>query len=166
MQKWASFRCLSPPPTGPQDDDDEQQHPGSGGKFFYETIQVTADKQGLLAPEYVNAERDKIMAVTSRFTPTRYWAGCSRCHHGNITSVFGSRRSYEGGVFNSYHEGVDFWRDRRAGICRGGRIVVLAEPLTVRGNAVMIDHGWGVYTGYYHLSQIDVRVARRCSRDR
>ena len=35
--------------------------------------------------------------------------------------------------------------------------VIFAGPLTVRGNAVLIDHGWGVYTGYGHMSQFDVQ---------
>jgi murein DD-endopeptidase MepM/ murein hydrolase activator NlpD len=34
--------------------------------------------------------------------------------------------------------------------------VVLAEPLTVRGNAVLIDHGMGLYSGYWHQSKIAV----------
>jgi murein DD-endopeptidase MepM/ murein hydrolase activator NlpD len=36
-------------------------------------------------------------------------------------------------------------------------VVVLAEPLQVRGNAVIIDHGQGVLTGYWHLSEIFVQ---------
>jgi murein DD-endopeptidase MepM/ murein hydrolase activator NlpD len=39
-------------------------------------------------------------------------------------------------------------------------IVALAEPLTVRGNAIFIDHGWGVYSGLYHLSKIEVKVGQ------
>jgi murein DD-endopeptidase MepM/ murein hydrolase activator NlpD len=35
-------------------------------------------------------------------------------------------------------------------------VIVLAEPLYVRGNAVVVHHGMWVYSGYYHLSQIDV----------
>jgi murein DD-endopeptidase MepM/ murein hydrolase activator NlpD len=35
----------------------------------------------------------------------------------------------------------------------GGR-VVLAEFLQVRGGAVIIDHGLGVYSGVYHLSEV------------
>ncbi len=35
--------------------------------------------------------------------------------------------------------------------------VVLAEKLFVRGNAVVLDHGGGVYTGYWHLSELDVK---------
>jgi murein DD-endopeptidase MepM/ murein hydrolase activator NlpD len=28
----------------------------------------------------------------------------------------------------------------------------------VRGNTTFIDHGWGVFTGYLHQSEIDVAV--------
>jgi len=35
--------------------------------------------------------------------------------------------------------------------------VVLAEPLFVRGGAVIIDHGAGVYSNFWHMSQIDVK---------
>ena len=37
-------------------------------------------------------------------------------------------------------------------------MVVLTEPLTVRGNATIIDHGWGVYSGFWHQSEILVQV--------
>jgi murein DD-endopeptidase MepM/ murein hydrolase activator NlpD len=36
--------------------------------------------------------------------------------------------------------------------------VALAESLTVRGNTVLVDHGWGVYSVYMHLSSIGVAV--------
>jgi murein DD-endopeptidase MepM/ murein hydrolase activator NlpD len=32
--------------------------------------------------------------------------------------------------------------------------VVVAEPLYVRGGAVIIDHGLGIYTGFYHMSTV------------
>jgi murein DD-endopeptidase MepM/ murein hydrolase activator NlpD len=35
-------------------------------------------------------------------------------------------------------------------------MIALAEPLNVRGNAVVIDHGGGVFSGYWHLSEIKV----------
>ena len=38
--------------------------------------------------------------------------------------------------------------------------VVLAEALTVRGNAVLIDHGLGLYSGYWHQSQFVVEAGQ------
>jgi murein DD-endopeptidase MepM/ murein hydrolase activator NlpD len=32
----------------------------------------------------------------------------------------------------------------------------LAEQLHVRGGAVILDHGLGIFTGYYHLSEVHV----------
>jgi murein DD-endopeptidase MepM/ murein hydrolase activator NlpD len=39
--------------------------------------------------------------------------------------------------------------------------VVLADQLFVRGNAVVIDHGRGVLTGYWHMQVIKVKVGER-----
>jgi len=36
--------------------------------------------------------------------------------------------------------------------------VVFAGPLDVRGNAVILDHGHGVYSGYWHQSEMAVSV--------
>ena len=37
-------------------------------------------------------------------------------------------------------------------------VVALTQPLPVRGNATLIDHGWGVYSGFWHQSEILVKV--------
>jgi len=43
-------------------------------------------------------------------------------------------------------------------------VVLLAEPLHVRGNAVVIDHGAGVTSNYWHLSRIAVRKGQQVKR--
>jgi murein DD-endopeptidase MepM/ murein hydrolase activator NlpD len=78
-----------------------------------------------------------------------------------ITAPFGQRRSYNDGPVSSYHAGQDLGADKGTPI--GAPItgtVVLAEPLQVRGQAVILDHGLGVFTGFWHLSQIDVEVGQ------
>lgn len=75
------------------------------------------------------------------------------------TSLFGNRRSYNGGPYESFHSGLDFCG--RVGTelyaVAPGR-VVYTDMLIVRGGVVVIDHGWGVYTAYDHLSEILVQV--------
>ncbi len=74
------------------------------------------------------------------------------------TSLFGDRRSYNGGPYDSFHSGLDFCG--RVGtelyaVALGK--VVYTGSLIVRGNVVVIDHGWGIYTAYDHLSEILVK---------
>jgi len=79
-----------------------------------------------------------------------------------ISSEFGTRRSYNGGPATSFHEGLDFDVDEGEPVMAAadGR-VAMAEPLTVRGNAILIDHGLGVHTGYWHLSEVNVAVGQQ-----
>jgi murein DD-endopeptidase MepM/ murein hydrolase activator NlpD len=74
-----------------------------------------------------------------------------------ISSTFGARRSYNGGPYRTYHEGVDFAAYGGTPVLApAGGTVVVAEFLYVRGGAVIIDHGLGIYSGFYHLSSIAV----------
>ncbi len=74
------------------------------------------------------------------------------------TSLFGNRRSYNGGTYDFFHSGLDFCG--RVGTelyaAAPGK-VVYTNMLIVRGGVVVIDHGWGVYTAYDHLSEIRVQ---------
>lgn len=75
------------------------------------------------------------------------------------TSFFGTRRSYNGGTYDFFHSGLDFCG--RVGTelyaAAPGKVVYV-DMLTVRGGVVVIDHGWGVYTAYDHLSEFLVQV--------
>jgi len=78
------------------------------------------------------------------------------------SSRFGNRRSYNGGPYTSFHTGLDVVGKVGTEIyAPAAGTVVFADPLTVRGNATMIDHGWGVYSGYMHQSEILVEVGER-----
>lgn len=74
------------------------------------------------------------------------------------TSLFGTRRSYNGGPYDSFHSGLDFCGQVGTELyaVAPGK-VVYTNTLIVRGGVVVIDHGWGVYTAYDHISKILVQ---------
>jgi len=75
------------------------------------------------------------------------------------SSRFGNRRSYNGSPYNSFHTGLDIvGRNGTEIFAPAPGIVIYAGPLTVRGNATMIDHGWGIYSAYMHQEEILVNV--------
>ena len=96
----------------------------------------------------------------SGFTAQRYFDGLMGLPSpGAITSQFGTRREYNGGELKSFHSGTDFGGGPGSQIVApAAGVVVLAETLPVRGNATIIDHGWGVTTGYWHQTEIYVAV--------
>ncbi|MFQ5856996.1 MAG: M23 family metallopeptidase [Anaerolineae bacterium] len=132
------------------------------GEFATENIVLLPETAALLDPELLKAEREKLQAMWTQFTPRRLWDGVWTQPGGTeTTSAFGARRSYNGGPVADYHAGQDFRAE--AGdpvVAPAAGVVALAEPLTVRGNSVWIDHGLGVYSGYFHLSEIAVEVGQ------
>ncbi len=78
------------------------------------------------------------------------------------TAPYGSRRTYGNSPAVSAHAGEDFSAAPGTPVYAPATgTVVLAETLFVRGNAVVLDHGHGVYTGYWHLSELSVAVGDR-----
>lgn len=116
-------------------------------------------------PANTQPEEDQILAVVSQPTPVKMWDGpwTSPGYDPNwITSTFGNRRSYNGGPYSYFHTGVDYGSGTGLPIkAPAPGIVVFAGPLTVRGNATIIDHGWGVFSGFWHQSEFEVKVGDR-----
>ncbi len=77
------------------------------------------------------------------------------------TSPYGTRRTYGSDPALSAHAGEDFSAAPGTPVyAPADGTVVLAELMFVRGNAVLIDHGHGVFTGYWHLSKLDVEAGQ------
>ena len=133
------------------------------GHFGYERIDLPESQNNLLDPAVIAAERERLDALRFTFTPERRWATpLQRPCAGVISSYFGTHRAYSDGPYTSYHSGVDFRAPTGTPVrAPAGGTVVLAESLTVRGNVIVIDHGWGLLTGYWHLSAIEVQVGQQ-----
>jgi murein DD-endopeptidase MepM/ murein hydrolase activator NlpD len=115
-------------------------------------------------PAVTTPEDEQWQSLATPVTPEKLWQGSfespvpaqfSECW----TSLFGSRRSYNGSPYDYFHSGLDFCGSTGTDLyAPAAGKVVFAGPLTVRGNATVIDHGWGIYTAYDHQSQIFVRA--------
>jgi murein DD-endopeptidase MepM/ murein hydrolase activator NlpD len=135
-----------------------QMIPLAPGGYYYDPPLAVPPET--VDPDATEPEDALWASLTDEATPERSWSGIfqSPSPFGDCwTSLFGSRRSYNESPYNYFHTGLDF--------CGGTGIeitapapgeVVFAGPLVVRGNATVIDHGWGVYTGYMHQSEIMV----------
>jgi len=130
----------------------------SSGGYDSQLIELPDGKGGLLDPEFTQPEIEKLYALWSVIDPPLRWSEpFSRpiSLEYPTTSPYGIRRSYNGGPYASYHSGQDFGAPAGVTVTApGDGIVVLAESLNVRGNTVLLDHGAGVFTGYWHLSEI------------
>jgi murein DD-endopeptidase MepM/ murein hydrolase activator NlpD len=109
------------------------------------------------ATDYVK-EAAFLRPIWNTFTPRQLWSGLfARPLNSAVTSTFGELRIWKDGSRDS-HEGTDFEGVTGTPIyAAADGIVAVAQPLVVRGNVVIIDHGLGVHTGYYHLSEILVK---------
>ncbi len=74
-------------------------------------------------------------------------------------SKYGLVRSYNDSDYIYFHSGIDFPGNASTPIfAAAAGTVVFAQDVEVRGGATIISHGRGVYTGYWHQSQINVKV--------
>ena len=133
------------------------------GPYDTENIELAPGREALLDPALVQAEQNRLIEVWSRISPRPLWKGLFRMPLAThvVTSQFGTRRSYNEGPVSGFHGGVDFSGETGTPIYApaAGR-VVLAEQLMVRGGSVLIDHGLGVYSGYWHQSKLAVEVGQ------
>lgn len=134
------------------------------GNYDYgrQELILSEDRSGLLAPELVNAENELLASIYTQFTPAARWTGLFQqpiASDAPITAGYGIVRSYNGGPYNSFHSGTDYAAFVGTEVfAPGAGVVILSQPLQVRGNVVIIDHGLGVMTGYYHLQTLSVNV--------
>lgn len=103
-------------------------------------------------------EAQETDAIYARLTPECYWseAFVAPIHGAKDGRNFGHRRVFNGQP-RAPHSGADLRADVGTPVYAANRgRVVLAKDLFYSGNAVIVDHGLGVYTMYLHLSKIDV----------
>jgi murein DD-endopeptidase MepM/ murein hydrolase activator NlpD len=125
------------------------------GAYGTQYITLPADKAALATQAVEENEYNILRDLMSAFTAERYFDGpMGLPAAAPMNARFGSRRVYNGSTFTSYHNGADFAGAMGTPVLAAapGR-VVLADTFNVRGLSLILDHGWGVYTVYSHMSQ-------------
>jgi murein DD-endopeptidase MepM/ murein hydrolase activator NlpD len=131
------------------------------GNFLEESLYVD---QTLIDPEVTEPENQWLISMVSTSSDEKLWDGLFQLPVAEdfycLRSGFGNRRSYNAGELIGFHSGLDF------GVCSesnpfdiyapaGGTVIFVGEK-TVRGNVTILDHGWGIYSGFWHQDEIMV----------
>ena len=137
------------------------------GEYKKETLSVAPGK--IKPPKEalarIKKELDEANAVYAKTTPRYLFARpFAQPSDSKITSAFGNARTFNGEV-KSYHSGVDY----RAAVgtsvhAVNDGVVVIAKDRYYAGGSVVIDHGGGIYSQYYHLGEIKVSLGDRVGR--
>jgi murein DD-endopeptidase MepM/ murein hydrolase activator NlpD len=139
----------------------------SAGRYGYQYINPTPALSKLMDAVLMQQEEEHLAPWRAIRTPERAWElplAFPLPFRVSISANYGDRRSY-GGMVDGYHSGVDYraWGGMPV-LAPAEGVVILAERLEARGNAVLLDHGGGLITGYWHLSRIDVEVGQHVQR--
>ena len=106
--------------------------------------------------ERIRLEQELVQGVRQRAhdTPRLWRVPFVRPRASAVTSVFGVARVFNK-VLRSRHWGVDFAGQIGAPVRAANRgVVALVADLYYSGTTILIDHGAGLVTGYFHLSRV------------
>lgn len=131
----------------------------ASGKFRVQKLSV--DPRYVEVPseelERVKADQARVTEAYRRGSAVRLFTSFAPPSKAPSSGNFGARRVYNGKT-KSFHAGVDLAAAEGAPVAAAadGR-VVLAGDLYFSGGTILLDHGAGLFSQYFHLSRIDVK---------
>lgn len=122
------------------------------------TVDETTTAQTVENDE-ANAEWNQIIEPLKAISDSeQYWSGCFlQPVEGEITTQYGMIRYVNGNPTSVRHSGVDLAADTGTPVQAAGKgRVLFAGYLQLTGNTVLIEHGYGLKSWYYHMDSLDV----------
>lgn len=141
----------------------EANAPTVRGAFINQQLNIPPARGYLLDPVTERSELAWLDVMIAPQTTTRGWseAGFILPIPAGLISPFGAVRTFNG-AHRTRHTG---WDIRVIGgqpiMAMAGGTVVMLENLPIRGQYMLIDHGYGVYSGYAHLAEARLEVGQR-----
>lgn len=134
------------------------------GNYKKEQITVSSSKVNPKSKEVqkrISKEYNEAMKIYGTVTPKSYINSAFIMPLDSfITSDFGKARVYNGSL-KGYHSGTDF--RAKVGtplIASNDGVIALVKDRFYSGGTVLIDHGQGIYTCYFHMSDFVVKVGQ------
>jgi murein DD-endopeptidase MepM/ murein hydrolase activator NlpD len=131
------------------------------GKYAKETIHVDPSKVNPKSPKIkkrIAKEYSEAMKIYNSVSPKSYLREPFILPmQSKITSEFGKARVYNGSL-KGYHSGTDFRAKTGTPIiaANDGKVALVKQRF-YSGGTVILDHGEGIYTCYFHMSHFDVK---------
>jgi len=129
------------------------------GNFIRQEITMAPDRAYLVDAEIERGELARLESIFSQYTPERLWDDKGfqmPILNSQLTSPFGAFRNFNG-ILQTRHTGWDIRTTMGVPVMASSAgVVAYAGRLDIRGNLVVVDHGFGIYSTYSHLSQIHV----------
>jgi len=112
--------------------------------------------------ERVNQEARRLEVLFQTSRGERLWENVFILPvEGEVSTGFGLNRIINGQQ-RSQHTGVDLQAEKGTSVLASNHgVVVLVDELFFSGKSVILDHGWGLYSMYFHLSEALVREGNR-----
>lgn len=143
--------------NGPDEEPFQQHVQVNSGNYGIQYITIPEELNNLLEPEVRAADEAILAPYFEQYSEPFLWSGLFQSPVSDtiITAAYGASRSYNEGPIEIYHTGVDYAGTVGTPIQAPAEgIAIFSDTLPLHGGTLIIDHGIGVMTAYYHLSEI------------
>ncbi len=99
--------------------------------------------------------------------PQKLWEGAFVMPvEGRRTTDFAEIRYVNNAISSSRHSGIDLAEPSGTPVraANSGKVTLAAPGLLSTGNTIVIDHGMGLFTSYYHLATMNVKAGDAVSK--
>ena len=125
--------------------------------FPSESIKIAPEK--VQDSEETKDQRERIFNRICTKSIKQLWTGRFIVPvKGRVSTKYGTGRTVNNKKSSSHHKGIDISADLGASVksANNGTVVLTGEYI-LTGKTVIIDHGQGIVSAYYHLSEIIVK---------
>ena len=141
---------------------DSLRIPVRAGEYEHERLTVAPRFGSPLNEEdqaRLRSDREKAArAAREAHAAPRMWSAVRLPRDSRVTSGFGTGREFNGQI-TSRHMGLDLAGARGATVTAAADgVVAVVDGFLLGGNVVYLNHGGGLQTGYFHLSESLVSV--------